>query len=158
MPPPPRRKNARKGNASTRARDSRKTSRQTTKQPGGNLYSITLDASTGEVVTVETLNAAGSRRKVSERQRKSLAREGRERFEEALVEAFEAGIDCVLGDENDQSESDEVAKLRRDLAAPLMQRSPASRLLKRDVLDRAVLGTLMQHSINSLAGQPARAD
>lgn len=117
--------------------------------PAGGLFSFTIDASTGQLVTVESLDAAGTRRKVSKRQAKTLAREGRARVEEVLVEAFEAGIDCVLGDADEpleNSERERDAELRRELAAPLMQQSPAGRLLKREALDRAVLGALLQHS------------
>jgi hypothetical protein len=123
----------------------------TNTEQGGPLFSFTLDANTGEVVRVETLDAAGSRRKVPDRQRETLARKGRERLQAALEEAFEAGIDCVLGGDEppDTAESERDAAFRHVLVAPLMKRSPASRLLKRDVLDRAILGTLMQHSVNS---------
>ena len=150
MPARPRRNSSPKANASARTRKERKTA--STTPSGGNLFSFTLDATTGEVVRVETLDAEGTRRKVPERQRKTLARKGRERVEEVLVEAFEAGIDCVLGDSSEPSETDD-AELRHDLVAPLLKRSSASRLLKPESLNRAILGTLMQHSAN----EPPRA-
>jgi hypothetical protein len=111
---------------------------------------FTVDATTGNVVTVETLDASGARHPVSVRQQKTLAREGRERLESVLEEAFEAGIDCVLGD-SDQPEAVEGeldAKLRHDLIAPLLQGSPAGRRLKRESLQRVRLGTLIQSSID----------
>jgi hypothetical protein len=149
------RKDSTKGSA--RAKKGRKATG--TEQPAGNnLFSFTIDASTGQLVTVESLDAAGTRKKVSDRQKKTIAREGRAKFEEVLVEAFEAGIDCVLGDGDEaleNSERERDAELRHDLVAPLMQSSPAKRLLKREVLDRAILGTLIQHSI-SPAGQTPR--
>jgi hypothetical protein len=151
MPARPRRNSSQKTNASARARKDRKTA--STTPSGGSLFSFTLDATTGEVVKVETLNAEGTRRKVPERQRKTLARKGRERVEEVLVEAFEAGIDCVLGDSSEPSETDRDAELRHDLVAPLLKRSSASRLLNPESLNRAILGTLMQHS----ATEPPRA-
>ena len=155
MPARPRRNSSQKtANASARTRKQGKTAGTT--PSGGNLFSFTLDASTGEVVKVETLDAAGTRRKVPERRRKTLAREGRERVEEVLVEAFEAGIDCVLGDSSEPSETDRDAELRHDLVAPLIKRSAASRLLKPESLNRAILGTLMQHAINP-AVEPPRA-
>jgi hypothetical protein len=70
------------------------------------------------------------------------------------VEAFEAGIDCVLGDSAEPSETDRDAELRHELVAPLIQRSSASRLLKPEILDRAILGTLMQHAVNPAAETP----
>jgi hypothetical protein len=115
------------------------------------LFSFTVDTQTGQVVTVEALDAAGTRRKVSDRQRKTLAREGRERLESVVEEAFEAGIDCVLGDSDEKLETpdrERDAQLRHDLVAPLIQHSPVGRRLKREVLERAVLGTMLQNSIN----------
>jgi hypothetical protein len=56
--------------------------------PAANLLAFTVDATTGNVVSVETLDASGARRRVSVRQQKSLAREGRERLESVLEEAF----------------------------------------------------------------------
>lgn len=152
MPVRPRRNSSPKPNASARKRNERKAA--STTPTGGNLYSFTVDATTGEVVKVETLNAEGTRRKVPERQRKALARKGRERFEEVLVEAFEAGIDCVLGDSPEPSESDRDAELRHELVAPLIKRSSASRLLKPESLNRAILGTLMQHSVSPATETP----
>ena len=152
MPARPRRNSSQKSNASSRPRKQGKT--PDTTPAGGNLFSFTLDATTGEVVKVETLNAEGTRRKVPERQRKTLARKGRERVEEVLVEAFEAGIDCVLGDSSEPSETERDAELRHDLVAPLIKRSSASRLLKPESLNRAILGTLMQHSVSPATETP----
>jgi len=145
---------ARRRRSSTRRTGGRTRERKTPSvaPPAGGMYAFTIDASTGRLVTVESLDAGGTRRKVSQQQRQSLAREGRARVEEVLVEAFEAGIDCVLGDADEPTngaESERDAQLRRDLAAPLMQQSPAGRLLKREVLDRAILGALLQHSADS---------
>lgn len=148
------RTNSKKRNASRPKEKSASTASTT-----GSLIAFTINASTGQVVTVESLDAAGTRRKVSQRQRETLAREGRARVEEVLVEAFEAGIDCVLGDADDPAESAERerdAELRRDLVAPLMQQSPAGRLLKREVLGRAVVGALLQKSADS-AGASTRS-
>ena len=136
-------------------RTSKTGTRKQRKEPGAeasarSLLTFTVDATTGNVVTVETLDASGARRPVSVRQQKTLAREGRERLESVLEEAFEAGIDCVLGD-SDQPEAVEGeldAKLRHDLIAPLLQGSPAGRRLKRESLQRVRLGTLIQNSID----------
>ena len=118
-------------------------------QSGGKFFTITIDASTGQVVKFETLDATGVRHELSDDEKASLARQGSEGLEEALEEAFEAGIDCVLGenghDETEESEQD--AQLRHLLLTPLIKESPAKRLLQRDVLGRAILGTLIQHSM-----------
>src|SRR5262245_3659381 len=81
----------------TKARTPKQRRAPGTEKPAGNLLAFTVDATTGNVVSVESLDASGARRRVSVRQQKSLAREGRERLESVLEEAFEAGIDCVLG-------------------------------------------------------------
>ena len=114
------------------------------------VLTFTVDATTGNVLTVESLDASGARRRVSIREQKTLARAGRERLESVLEEAFEAGIDCVLGDgdQRETAESELDAKLRHDLIAPLIESSPAGRRLKRELLQRARLGPLIQSSIH----------
>ena len=147
--PERRRQNGLKKNAPARMRKHR--TRSGTSQRAQSLFAFTVDTNTGQVVTVEALDAAGARRKVSDSRMKVLAREGRQRLESVVEEAFEAGIDCVLGDSDEKLETkerDEDAQLRHDLIAPLIQNSAAGRRLKREVLQRAVLGTLIQNSIN----------
>src|SRR4051812_17966276 len=103
MPARPRRKNSRRRNASARNRHSRKEERMTdTGQPAGNLVSFTIDPATGRVVKVESLDTNGGRYEMSEEQKASLARGGIDRLEEAVEEAFAAGIDCVLGAEQEE--------------------------------------------------------
>ena len=151
--PERRRQNGLKKNAPARMRKQR--TRTGPSQRANSLFSFTVDTNTGQVVTVEALDAAGTRRKVSDSRMKVLAREGRQRLESVVEEAFEAGIDCVLGDSDEKlenTEREEDAQLRHDLIAPLIQKSAAGRRLKREVLQRTVLGTLIQNSMNP-AGQ-----
>ena len=155
--PERRRQNGLKKNSPARMRKPRAgaTTTQSETQSAGKLFSFTVDTTTGQVVTVEALDAAGTRRKVSDSRVKVLARQGRQRLESVVEEAFEAGIDCVLGDSNEKLESDEReedAQLRHELIAPLIQDSAVGRRLKREVLQRAMLGTLIQGSMNP-AGQ-----
>ena len=129
-------------------------------QSGGKFFTFTIDARTGQVVKFETLDATGVRYELSDEERASLAREGSERLEEALEEAFEAGIDCVLGENgHDERESEQDAQLRHLLLTPLIKDSPAKRLLQREVLGRAILATLIQHSmkpsLTASAGSPS---
>jgi hypothetical protein len=128
-----------------------------TEQPLGKLFSFTLDATTGQVVKFETLDASGARHEVSDQEKAGLAPEGSERLEEALEEAFEAGIDCVLGGEeqpDESAESEKDAELRQVLLSPLIKQSPANRLLQPEVLNRAILRTLIQHSIEPNRAAP----
>jgi hypothetical protein len=155
--PERRRNNPSKQNASSRTRESRKQQTSGTEQAAGNLFSFTLDAATGQVVKVEKLDAAGTRRKVPDRQVKILVRKERARLEEAIEEAFEAGINCVLGENGEQHEAQETeqdAELRHVLVAPLIEHSSASHLLKRETLDRALLGSLIQQSTNPAVPVP----
>jgi hypothetical protein len=147
-----------KPNGSERKRDldkHEKTAGGAPASPGGDLFSFTIDVTTAQVVKVETLDASGARHEVSDREKANLAPNGSERLEEALEEAFQAGIDCILGgaeDPDDAEESAQDAELRHVLVAPLIKQSPAKRLLRRDVLDRAILKTLIQRSM-----KPGRA-
>ena len=71
---------------------------------------------------------------------------------EGLVhEAIEAGIACVLDEklgrastDDADGETDEDAALHDELLGALIERSPARRLLQRDVLSSALLGSLIR--------------
>ena len=75
---------------------------------------------------------------------------------EAIIEqAFEAGIAYVLGDEGDEDdpmESEKDANLRHLLLRPLIENSAAKRLIRRDVLSRAILKSLIDHTTGSQPG------
>jgi hypothetical protein len=74
-----------------------------------------------------------------------------ERLAVLVEQAFEAGIASVLGREEDEGEtteeSPEDVELRRELLAPLMERSGLGHLTERVALNRAMLGTLIGHSM-----------
>lgn len=111
---------------------------------------ITIDAESAEVVRIEGVDATGSRHELSDEEKASLMKERREERLGALVEqAFEAGIATVLGHEEEESaeETPEDAELRRELLAPLLERSGLTHLTERSALNRAILGTLIEHSI-----------
>ena len=111
---------------------------------------ITIDAESAEVVRVEGVDATGARHELSDDEKASLMKEGRDERVTALVEqAFEAGIACVLGIEEEEEttpETPEDAEFRRQLLAPLLERSGLGQLTDRPALNRAILGTLMEHS------------
>jgi hypothetical protein len=127
-------------------------------QPAGALFTFTIDAS-GKVVKFEGIDSNGTRHELSDGEKASLAQNGIDNLEEALEVAFEAGIDCVLGDEEeepaDAEETREDAELRHSLLGPLMEHSPAKRFLRREVLNRAILGTLIQSSMETHPAAPA---
>ena len=112
---------------------------------------ITIDAESAEVVRVEGVDATGARHELSDEEKASLMQERREERVTALVEqAFEAGIACVLGVEEEEEkttqETPEDAEFRRQLLAPLIERSGLGQLTERPALNRAILGTLIEHS------------
>jgi hypothetical protein len=115
------------------------------------LLALTINAKTGQIVRVESVDSSGARHELSEEQWAKLAQEKGTDTLEALIEgAFEAGVASVLGDRGAQfgpSESEEEAELRHLLLRPMIEHSPAKHLMKRDTLTRATLGTLLRHNI-----------
>lgn len=122
-------------------------------QPAGRLFTFTIDASTAQVVKLEAEDASGARHELSDEEKASLAQAGTAGDLEQFVErAFEAGIACVLGggeSEEKAEEPAEEAELRHMLLTPLIEHSAARHLMQREVLNRAILGTLIQHATNA---------
>jgi hypothetical protein len=123
-----------------------------TSEPSANadLLSITVNSKTGQIVKVESVDDAGVRRDLSDEKRASLAKErGKDTLEALLERAFEAGIACVLGGTTaeDNGLDEEEAELRHMLLRPLIRHSAAERLMQRDILARATLGTVIRNTI-----------
>src|SRR4051812_28894368 len=97
------------------------------------------------------IDATGARHELSQDEKTNLAKDnGRVGLEELLEQAFEAGIACVLGGEDkprEVKEPKEDADLRRVPLKPLIDEGPAARLMRRDVLNRAIVETLIHHSL-----------
>lgn len=121
-------------------------------------FAVTLDAKTGAIIQIEGIDATGARHELSKDEKATLAKDnGHAGLEELLEQAFEAGIACVLGGEDEPGEAKEPkadADLRRILLKPLIDESPAARLMRRDVLDRAIVETLIHHSLKSRSKAP----
>ena len=115
-------------------------------------FVFTIDASSAQIVKVETLNKRGKRRQLSDEDKARLLRERKDDgLEPVLERTFEAGLACALGAEPAQEskpETDEDAELRHLLLARLIEHSDARDMLPRNALNRAFLETLIQHSIN----------
>ena len=152
------RRNARKEEKMTKEEMTNEEKTTQVAQPAGKLFTFTIDASTAQVVKLETEDASGARHELSDEEKASLAQAGTEGSLEQVVErAFEAGIDCVLGDgerEDRAEEPADEAELRHLLLTPLIEHSPAKRLMQREALNRAILGTLIQHATRA----PAEAE
>jgi hypothetical protein len=124
--------------------------------PQPDLLTVTIQTRTGQIVKIESVDDTGARHELSDEEKASLAKErGEVTLETVLEQAFEAGIASVLGDEasdepqgfgDESPESEEDADLRRMLLRPLIERSAAKRLMRRDVLSRVILETLIQHA------------
>lgn len=117
----------------------------------GKLFAFTIDANTAQVVKLETLDESGGRHELSEEEKASLAHTVGEGagLEEFVEKAFEAGIACVLGEDQHQQRADEAAEeaeLRHLLLTPLIEHSSVKNLMQREVLNRAILGTLLQRA------------
>ncbi len=112
---------------------------------------ITIDADSAEVVRIEGVDPTGARHDLSDEEKTSIMKERRDERLAVLVEqAFEAGIASVLGGEDEEETTEESAEdveLRRELLAPLMERSGLGHLTERAALNRAMLGTLIEHSM-----------
>jgi hypothetical protein len=134
-----------------------KTRPAATERPASpNLVSLTIDAATGRIVKIEGADAAGARRELSEGQISRLARtEAGATLQSIVEQAFEAGIAYVLGDragEEEPPESDDDAELSHLLLQSLIKRSAAERLMQREILARAIVGTLIEQAAGFSAG------
>ena len=120
------------------------------------LLTVTIHAKTGQIVKIERVNSPDAHHELTAEEKASLAKEsGRATLEAIIERAFEAGLAYGLGDEGDEDdsmESEKDANLRHLLLRPLIENSAAKRLIRRDVLDRAILKTLIDHATGSRPG------
>ena len=126
--------------------------------PDADLFTITIQAETGQIVKIQRAERGNGRSELSDQERADLLKKGSKDTLEALIEqAFEAGIACVLGDaigRSEAEESEEEANLRHLLLDPLIRQSPVQRLMQREVLSRAFLGTVVQHALDPVSPDP----
>ena len=103
---------------------------------------VTFNVAMGEIVKVEKVDKAGKHQEFTEEECAKLAGQDEvEEIEAALEEAFEAGVDVVLGDEGeeDAENDDEERALRRVLIIGLLGRHPVRRRLLRQLLVRRLV-------------------
>ena len=146
-----------KPRASDKKGSGSKSSAQTSKPVSDlDLLTVTIHAKTGQIVKIEGVDSAGRHHELSDEEKTNLAREkSKATLEDIIEQAFEAGIACVLGDEDGKDDSPESANdadLRRLLLRPLIEDGAAERLMQRDLLNRAMLTTLIQNSTRSRPG------
>lgn len=116
---------------------------------------ITINVKSGQVVKIESVNGTGTNHQLSDEEKANLANEtGKATLEVLIEQAFEAGIACGLGDttrEDDLLESDKDVNLRHLLLRSLIENSAAKRLMRRDILSRAILKTLILNAVGPRA-------
>lgn len=141
--------------ASPRTGRSPRRSSATSAKKSDALVVVTLKVSDGSIVTIESVDDGGERHELSAEAAFRLLGARPKATVEGLVQAaFEAGIACILDeklgrastDEADETvgESEEDSALHDELLGALIERSPARRLLQRDVLNSALLGSLIR--------------
>ncbi len=134
--------------------------KQSSAGPGLGLFAFTIDANTGQITKLEKVDSAGTRRELSEHDKASL--QACKSLEAIVEQAFEAGVDCVLGNEDEKDEaqeSEDEVEVRRILLLPLMERSRILTLLQPNVLARAILAMALQqvtapHSSEASSSSP----
>ena len=112
------------------------------------LFAFTINSSDGSVVAFERLDEAGERQSLTPEEKLRIAKAfAGPTLTGVVEEAFEAGIECVLG-EGDEETSDTEAdgELRRELLRSLIERSRARHLVEDGTLDRAIVGRLIAHA------------
>lgn len=114
--------------------------------PAG-LVVVVFDAETGAVVGIEGRDAEG-RRQGSPPPVETTASEPPVTLDDVLQQAFEAGIACILGadGEADEPATESEDELRGLLLGELINHSRVRRLMRRDVLQKAVLTTLLSEA------------
>jgi hypothetical protein len=125
------------------------------------LVVVTLKMSDGSIQTIEAVDPGGARHELTAAEAAKLLGNRPNSTVEGLVhQAFEAGIAYVLDDgqasaaDEEAAESREDAALHDELLDALIERSPAKRLLRREVLNSALLGTIIS---GASGGTPAAA-
>jgi hypothetical protein len=127
--------------------DTSKAKRTTDQELSANFVSFTIDMTSGRIAWVEAIDSAGDRHELSAEETSQLASQRMSTLEDVLERAFEAGISSVLDEapvDEVEAESEEESRLRRLILRPMIERSAVRHLLKREVLVRALLGTLLQ--------------
>ena len=137
-----------KSKSADKKSSARKSSADTSGPPSHpDLLTVTIDTKTGQIVKIEGANGTRARHELSDAEKASLAKKtGRATLEAIIEQAFEAGIGCGLGEEADEDEpveSEKDANIRHLLLRPLIENSAVKRLMRRDVLSRAFLKTLI---------------
>jgi hypothetical protein len=117
----------------------------------GGLITATIEAATGKIIAVRSVDDAGEASELTTDRRAWLSEQiGEASLEDLFEQAFEAGIASVLGEDEeaeadaDASESEEDVALRHQILQPMIEHSAARRLMRQEILGRAIVGTLIR--------------
>jgi hypothetical protein len=127
------------------AADRRKPKAPEPPAPSADLFALTIDVASGRIVMLERVDDAGARHPLSAEDT-TLARIKAGATVRRLIEqAFEAGIECVLGEDGEAHPTESKAddELSVMLLQSLVERSRARQLTDGEVLNRAIVGTLI---------------
>ena len=115
------------------------------------LLALTIDAANARILTLERVDAVGARHELSPEERTGLAKTvSRLTLRRLLEQAFEAGIECVLGDDDDESaESKADGTLSRALLRSLIESSKGRHLFDSETLEGAIVGSLIETAATS---------
>ena len=98
---------------------------------------LTLSVATGEIVRVEKVEHGGKRHELSDGEYAELVVDDETgEIEAALEEAYEAGLEDALGENDGDGAADEVLALRRLAVGRLLVRGMLRRGLRRRLLHR----------------------
>jgi hypothetical protein len=105
---------------------------------------VTISAQTGKIVRVEKIDKSAKHQELAEEEwAKLVGADEVEEIENALEEAFEAGVAAVFGEEYEDDEAyedDEERELRRLLIGGLLRRRP----FQRRILQRLLVSRLLR--------------
>lgn len=113
---------------------------------------VTLRVTDGSTLKIEAVAPGGARHELTtEEAGKLLGGRSKATVRGLVHEAFEAGIACILDDSHtsaadDANESQADVILHDELLDALIEHSPAKRLLRRDVLNSALLGSIISEA------------
>ena len=128
----------------------------------GGLITATIDTATGKIIDVRSVDDAGASSELTTDRRARLSEQiGEASLEDLFEQAFEAGIASVLGDDDEAdteaSESEEDAALRHEILQPMIEHSAARRLMRQEILGRAIVGTLIRKAAARAAEPPTQS-
>jgi hypothetical protein len=126
-----------------------------------NLFGLTINAETGEIVKIEKVEGTGVRRDVRDDDTAGLTASAVPTLDALIERAFEAGIACMLGvgvGRDEAEESAEEADMRRALLMPLIEGTLAQDGFKRDVVGKAILASAIAQVAAARTAPPEKGE